>query len=252
MALHNHSHSQSHTNWNFIYRWGAFSTALVLIGIICDILISSLVGGNPNSVPVTASGRFNQFHISPLLGLYNLDFLNVIIQIFMIPAYVAMYAALRKVNTGQALLSLVIFLVGTTVFISGNSALEMLELSKKYYAVKTLEQQQMLFAAGEMLLAKGSHGSMSVFIGFLLPLIAGILMSLLMLESKVFSRATAITGLTGSILMMIYLLLITFLPVTRTAALIMAIPGGLFSMAWMILFSIRLLELATHKSSKLN
>lgn len=234
--------------WNSVYILGGISTIIALIGIVLDVVVGSSTGGNLSALPQTAVDRFAQFQINPLLGLYNLDLLNIINQLILIPAYFALYAAHRKTNMAYALLALIIFLVGTAIFVTTNTALPMLELSHKY-AAATTESQKMLFAAaGEAMLARGTHGSLAVFIGFLLPNIAGLIMSLAMLTGKVFSKATSYLGIAGSALLLLYIILVTFAPDTKDMATAFAMPGGLLSMAWMVMFTIRLFQLGRMKN----
>ena len=114
---------------------GAITTIIVLCGIVIDIIVGSIItGGDISSLPQTAIDRFNQFNNNWILGLYNLDLLNVIIQFFTIPSIFAIYIAHKRTDNGYALLALVLFLIGTTIFIAGNIALPMFELSKKYFS----------------------------------------------------------------------------------------------------------------------
>lgn len=108
-------------------------TIIVLCGIILDMVIGSVTGCNVATLPQTAIERFSQFKNNWLLGLYNLDLLNIINQIILIPSIFALYAAHRNVNKLSALLALILFLVGTAVFVTGNTALTMLDLSHKYF-----------------------------------------------------------------------------------------------------------------------
>lgn len=182
MSLYSNSLSNSITNqikmdnsdiqWKNIYRVGAVTTIIVLFGIIIDMVVGIITGGNIAELPQTAVERFNQFNGNALLGLYNLDLLNIINQIILIPSIFALYAAHRETNKSSALLSLILFLIGTTIFVTGNTALTMLDLSNKYFATSSEEQKILLSAAGEAMLAKGSHGSFGVFIGFALPTFA--------------------------------------------------------------------------------
>jgi len=186
--------------WNGIYILGGISTIIALIGIVLDVVVGLSTGGNLSALPQTAVDRFAQFQVNPWLGLYNLDLLNIVNQIFLIPAYFALYAAHRNTNHAFSLFAFVIFLVGTTVFVTTNTALPMLELSRKY-AIATTESQKMLFAAaGEAMLARGTHGSLGVFIGFLLPNIAGLIISASMVTGKIFNKATSFVGIIGSAL----------------------------------------------------
>jgi hypothetical protein len=120
----------------------------------------------------------------------------------------------------------------------------MLDLSQKYFATSSEEQKMLLSAAGEAMLVKGSHGSLGVFIGFALPTFANVIMSTVMLQGKVFSRATSYIGLVGNILLLLYIILVTFFPEVEKMALLFAMPAGLLAMTWMIMFTIKLFKLS--------
>lgn len=120
----------------------------------------------------------------------------------------------------------------------------MLDLSQKYFGTDSEEQKLLIAAAGEAMLAKGSHGSFSVFIGFVLPTFANALMSVVMLKGRIFSRLTSYLGIVGNTLMIIYLVLVTFSPAVEKLALSFAMPGGLLLMTWMIMFTIKLFKLS--------
>lgn len=236
--------------WRSIYILGGVATIIGLAGILLDVTIGIVTGGNLSALPQTAIARFTQLHDNSLLGLYNLDLLNIINQIILIPAYYSLYAAHRKINNAFAAFALIIFLAGTVIFVATNTALPVLELSTQYFAANSETQKMQFAAAGEAMLARGAHGSLGVFIGFMLPNIAGIIMSIVMLKGKIFSKVNSYLGIAGSSLILIYLILITFAPATKSIATALALPGGLMAMAWMILFTIRLFQLGRHKSSK--
>src|SRR4030042_4115058 len=113
----------SDKQWKTIYKIGALTTIVVLIGIILDMVIGTITGGDVAALPQTAIERFNQFKVNGLLGLYNLDLLNIVNQIIFIPSIFAIYVAHRKTNYPSALLVLILFLVGTTIFVTSNTAL---------------------------------------------------------------------------------------------------------------------------------
>lgn len=236
--------NNSEKQWQTIYKTGAVTTIIVLCGIILDMVVGTITGGNIAELPQTAIERFNQFKETPLLGLYNLDLLNIINQIIIIPSIFALYAVHRDTRKPSAILALILFLAGTTIFVTGNTALTMLDLSQKYFAAASEEQRLLLAAAGEAMLAKGSHGSLGVFIGFALPTLANALMSYVMLKGNIFSRANAYIGIIGNSLMVIYIIMVTFMPSIEKMALVFAMPAGLLLMLWMILFTIKLLKLS--------
>jgi hypothetical protein len=235
--------------WRGIYLLGGIATSIVLLGVILDIIVGSVTGGgNLTALPQTAIDKFAELQKNCLFGLYGMDLLNVINQIILIPAYFALYTAHSKYKNGFAALALIVFLVGTTLFVANNTALTMLDLSSKYTAATTDAQKSLIAAGGEAMLAKGSHGSMSAFVGFLLPNIAGIIMSFVMLTGNVFGKATSWFGIIGSIMIIIYLVLVTFTPGMKSVALAISAPGGILLMVWMVLFTIRLFKMSTMKS----
>lgn len=233
--------------WQSIYTLGGIATLLALIGIVLDVMVGASTGGNLSALPQTAVDRFTQFQDNPLLGLYNLDLLNLLNQMMLVPAYFALYAVHRKANNAYALLALIVFLIGTTIFVTTNTALPMLELSNKYAAAGTESQKTMLAAAGEAMLARGAHGSLGVLIGFLLPSLAGLIMSVVMLGAKVFNKITSYLGIAGNVLILIYIVLVPFASGVKDMAAAFSMPGGLLLMAWMVLFTIRLFQLGSPK-----
>lgn len=241
-------HGQRQT-YEGIYILGGAATLIVLMGILLDIIIGSVLGADLSTIPITAIERFAQLHDNRLIGLYNLDMLNDVNQIIMIPTFFALYAAHRKVKKAYAALAMIIFVVGTTIFVANNTALPMLELSNKYAASTTESQKTILAAAGEAVLAVGSHGSPGAFMGFVLPTVANIIMSFVMLAGKIFSKTTSFLGIAGNTFMLIYVVLVTFVPAVKNMAVAFAMPGGLLIMAWMIMLAIRLFQLGRSENN---
>ncbi len=99
------------------------------------------------------------------------------------------------------------------------------------------------------MLAQGAHGSPGIFLGFFIPNIANLIMSVVMLKGKVFSKTNSWIGIIGSILMLMYVILVNFGTGVEKMATAFAMPGGLLLMVWMIMFTIRLFKLG-HISSK--
>lgn len=229
--------------WKNVYTLGGITTLIVILGTIIDIIIGNILGGDLTALPKTAIDRFTQFQGNWLLGLYNLDLLNISTSIIMLPTFFALFAAHRRVNIAYAMFAMMLCVIGTSIFVANNTALPMLELSQKYAASTTETQKTLLAAAGEALIVRGSHGSPGVFLGFALTIIAEIIMSFVMLTGKIFSKVTSYMGILGSVLLLIYIILVTFIPETKNMAMIFVTPGGLLALAWMIMFTIRLFQL---------
>ncbi len=236
--------------WKSIYTLGAIAAIIALTGILLDVIIGNITGGNLLALPQTAIDRFSQFHEKTFLGLYNLDLLNIIVQIIMIPVYFALYAAHRNVNKAYGLFALIIFLFGSVIMVANNTALPMYELSHKYFASSLESQKAFYAAAGEAMLACGAHGSPGIFIGFFIPNLAGFIMSFVMLKGRVFSKTNSWLGIIGSVLMMLYVVLVNFVHGVETMATAFAMPGGLMLMAWMIMFALRLFKLSRQLITK--
>ncbi len=227
---------------------GGITTAIVLAGILLDVVAGNITGGNLSALPQTAAERFMQLQNNPFLGLYNLDLLNMIIQLIFIPSYFALYWIHRNSNKAYALLALIIFLVGTVILVINNSALSMVELSNKYFVAADESQKTLLEAAGEAILTRGAHGTKGAFLGFFIPNLAGVLMSYVMLKGKLFSKTNALFGIIGSILMLVYVFLVTFVPEVKNMATAFAMPGGILLLIWMAMFMIKLFKLGTYKN----
>jgi hypothetical protein len=237
---------QTESQWKSIFVFGGIAGVFSLIAVMADIVIGSSMGGDLSALPQTAIDRFSQFQQNAWLGLYNLDLLNAINQLISIPVYFALYAAHRRTNKPYAFFGLIIFLLGTTIFVANNTALPMLELSTKYvFAVEP--HKTLLAAAGEAMLARGEHGSLGAFFSFFLPTFSALIFSFVMLQGKVFSRTNSSVGILGNVLMMVYIFLVTFAPAVKEMALAFAMPGGLLLLAWMVMIIIRLFRLGASR-----
>ncbi len=230
--------------WKSIFVIGGIAAILSLLGITLDVVMGNITGGDLTELPRTAIERFDQLHQNVLLGLYNLDLLNVIVQIILIPAFFALYAAHKEVNQPFALLSFIVFLFGATLMVSNNVAFSMFELSTKYFNTDIESQRLAYSAAGESLLAQGAHGSPAIFLGFFIPNIANLMLSVVMLKGKIFGRINSWCGIIGSTFMLIYVVLINFNFGMESMATIIAMPGGILLMIWMIMYTIKLIKLS--------
>lgn len=238
----NNSVSNQLYNLMSVCKWGGVATIIVILLTVVDVIAGSMLGGDLTSIPQSAVGRFTQFNENSFLGLYNLDLLNMIVSVIMIPSFLALFIIHREDVYIPALLALTVFTIGTTIFIANNSALAMLELSKKFVSATSDEQRMLISAAGETLITRGAHGGYGVFPGFLLITLSELLISVVMLKGKVFSKTTAVFGIAGTSMLIVYLIFVTFIPSFKTVAMILAAPGGLLSLVWMIMYTTKLFK----------
>jgi hypothetical protein len=129
----------------------------------------------------------------PLGGLISLDLFLFLGNLFSILTFLALYISLRQVDEAIALIALAVGLVGVVLLIPSRPLVEMFSLSAKYAAATTEASKSQYLAAGEALLSlfDGTGWFMNTLLGSISLLVS----SLLMLRSKVYSRATAYTGI---------------------------------------------------------
>jgi hypothetical protein len=230
------------SNWKSLYKVGGAAALMAVLVGLSEIIITFLPGGGVSSGIVTVPDWFTLFQNNWFLGLRNLGLLNIFLTALAIPIFFALYAAHRRVNQVYAALAMIMAFIGVAVFFATNRAFPMLELSRQYATATTDGQRSMLVAAGQAMLCVGQSHTPGTFIGFFLTEVAGIVISIVMLRSQVFSKASAYAGILGFGLLLIFEVCSSFVP-ALDVAIIFAIGGGLLSMAWYILIARRLFQL---------
>lgn len=235
-------------SWRVLYLLGAAVAIVAVIALLFDIVLASLPGWEPATTPATAAGWFAQFEARPWLALRNLDLLNVVVSVVSLPLYLALFGAHRHSQTGLALLGLVLVAIGTALFAASNAALPMLQLAREYGTAGATDRTALEGAAGA-LLARGAHGSLGAFPGFLLSEAGTLVMAIAMLRGRVFGRVTAWLGIVGAASLVVYSVLMTFALVPASAVIALAAPGGLALIAWQALVARGLLRMGRGEES---
>lgn len=226
-----------------LYRLGSVAALLIVLTALLEIIITFLPGGYASADTVT--DWFRLFQNNWFLGLRNLGLLNIVMNLLGVPMFFALYTVHRKAEPSLATMALILSLVGVAVFYATNRAFPMLDLSNQYADATTDAQRAMFSAAGQAMLAVGESHTPGTFIGFFLSEVAGILMSIVMVRSKVFNRLNGYLGALGFSLLLIFDICSSFVPALSDVVLIFAMSGGLLSIAWYILIARRLSQLAT-------
>jgi uncharacterized membrane protein len=231
----------SESNRKTIYKIGGMAALLTVVVAFGEMVITFLPGGN--SPVETVFDWFTQLQSNWFMGLRNLGLLNIVMFSLGIPMYFALYTAHRKGNKAFGALAMVISFIGVAVFYATNRAFSMLELSGQYAQATTETQRSMFATAGQAMLSVGRSHSPGTFISFFLGELAGVLMSVVMLRGKIFSKATALIGIIGFTLLSIFEVCTSFIPVLKEVAMIFAVGGGLLNIMWLILLGRRLFQL---------
>ncbi len=183
--------------WKSLYKIGGVAALLIFILTLAQCFIFVIY-----PPPGTVIDYFMLFQKSWILGLLELDFLLIVINILLLLIYLALYTALRRFNKSYTAIALVTGLVGTTLFFASREAtFGMLSLSSQYTAATSNTEREMLLAAGQTLLAiyNGTSFDLSYVFGGVTILI----FSVAMLKSNIFNKATAYVGIVMGVLMLV-------------------------------------------------
>lgn len=193
----------------------------------------------PPTEPVTALDWFTLLERNKLIGLVLLGILDLINYALVGLIFLAVYGALRKANEVAMGLAILISAISISVFFASNQAIGFLNLSQQYQAATSEAQRSLYLAAGEALSAniQGTGWYVSLFLIYL----AGLIISIVMLQSTVFNKATAWTGILANCFGLLLFPALIFMPA------IIWLPPSLsapFRVTWYVLIALRLFKLA--------
>ena len=232
--------------WKGLYRVGGAAALIIAVMylIAMAIYIPAYRAGPP---PSNVIEWFTLFQNNWLTGLFFLGLADIAITIFWAPMSLALYAALRPVNKTCLIVATPLVFVGMAVYLATNTAFSMLSLSHQYAAAATDAQESLILAAGQAILAV-SQGT-GALMGMSLVWVAGLIISAVMLRSKIFSKVTAYVGILGFALLLASVPFATYTTTesqTGVVAAIVAVSyigGGVLSLIWYILVGLRLYQL---------
>ncbi len=236
--------------WKYLYIAGGVAALLAVFvfrrNLGAELSLLGMMGIlKVPPLPIRAVDWIKLFQSNWLVGLTYLNFFDIVEYLLVGLLFLALYGALRKTAKGVMLIATILGLVGITVYIASNQAFAMLALSKRYAAVTATAEQSNLLAAGEALLAENNPGFLyqgtGIYLSLFLVLLAGLIISIVMLRSSVFSKATAIMGILANGIGLCYFLFPVFAP---TAIWIPHSVSAPFRVIWYFLIALRLFKLA--------
>lgn len=213
------------------------AAAWLLAGYCLATMVQLFVLGGQ---PATASEAFDLLQRSRLVGLLRLDLPTVLALPLYYLVFLGLFAALRREDLAGATMATALAFVGVTLVLATPMGLSMLPLSDKYAAAASAETRRQLLATGEAILATDMWHSTAAFVGGLLAQIGAVLVSVVMLRTRVFGRTTGWVGLLTHGLDLAHIALIPFVP--GLGALLMMAAGPLY-LIWFPLVGRRLLAL---------
>lgn len=239
------------TQWTTLYRIAGVAALIVVLVFRRNFGTELTAFGGfgifdvPKTAPVTAEAWFSLFQNRPFLGLVLFELFDLVNYALVGLMFLALYGALRNVNRGVMVMATACSLIGVGLYLGSNQAFAMLTLSQRHAATTAEAQRALYVAAGEALLAIHNAGSMhqgtGIHLSLLLVLLAGLFVSIVMLRSQVFNRATAIAGLLANGLGLGFFVTLAFAPSISWLPPTLSAP---FRIAWYILIARRLFQLA--------
>lgn len=174
--------------WRPLYLIAGFS-AMLSVALIALAAAVYFFWPPPSGV----DAWFRLFQDNRLLGVLSLDLVMVVSAVLLVPLYLALYVALRRVSQSFALIGLALGLIGSTLMLAVNPAFTMSGLSDGYAAATTGAQRAMYLAAGQNALTNWTGTGFDV--AYLFSGLAGLTFAVLMLRSDLFSKLAAYAGI---------------------------------------------------------
>ena len=248
--------SSSNTNekensWKALYISGGVS-ALLAVTIFRRNWAAELTVSNgfgiftiPDPMPSSALEWFTLLQNDPYIGLSLLNIYDLINFALVGLIFLALYGALRNVNRGIMVMATSFGLIGVAVYLASNQAWEMVSLSKQYAAAISDQQRSILLTAGDVLLATNNpevpYQATGIYLGLFFVLSAGLLISIVMLRSDIFSKAAAVCGILANGLALLGFIALAFGPTISWIPPTLSAP---FRLIWYVLIAIKLFQIA--------
>lgn len=244
------------TGWKSLYYAGGVAALIAVLvfrrNLAAELALAKGFGvfDVPAEVPGSALEWFAVFQQDPLAGLLLFNFGDLINCLLVGLIFLALYGALRRISQGAMLAAGAFSFVGIAVNLASNQALAMLSLSNRFAEAATVGQRAAILAAAEALLAIDNPGAVfkgsGYYLSLFLVLAAGLVISIVMLRSADFARATGCLGIVANGVALLY-----FLAVVLAPSLIWLPPtaAALFRIAWYILIAVGLFRLGRRGNS---
>ncbi len=201
----------------------------------------------PASLPTSAIEWFGLIQDNRLLGLALFNLVDLLNYALVGLLFLSLYGLLKETSKGAMMIAMTIGLVGIAVYFASNQAFSMLSLSDTYAAATANDTRSALLAAGEALLAinnpAGVNQGTGIYTSLLLVTLAGLIISIVMLQSDIFGKTTGLVGALANVLGLGYFIALIFAPSMYALPTIVSAP---FRVAWYLLIARQLFRLGRH------
>jgi hypothetical protein len=220
-----------------LYTIGGISALLQLIVILSYSIVVGLFGQKPTS----AAEYFAVFQGSPMEAFWRGDFMLMLLIGLYLGTFPALYAALRRLSPVYAALATLFTILAVAGSFATESSFSLLHLGEQYVNATSEAVRTQLLSAGEAVIASDMWNSSAAYMGGILLQGSGVMISVIMLRSKDFSKVTAYSGLLGNGLDLIQHVLHIFLPAVSSFITMFM---GVFYFVWFPMLARDLFRLA--------
>ena len=238
-------------SWKWIYKLGAVAALTAMLANFLDVLLGF---GSTEMVTYgtkSATEWFALYNENWFQGMYALGIVNIVYMLVMLPVYFALFGAHFDRQATASALTIIIFVIAISMYISNNAAIPMLVLSSKYSLASTDLHRTPLVAAGEAILLRGEDFTAGSFIPLFLSGLAAICISLVMLRGGIFGKVNAWIGIVGFTFLSVFTIIATFIPAHyQVAFYFFASIGGILALSWFALTARRLFQLARNEQNR--
>jgi hypothetical protein len=225
------------SRWSSLYKVGGLAAFFAIAVMIIEFIVLTIW-----PPPTTVLGWFTLFQSNRLLGLVDYGILDAVIVAFLGPMFVALYFALRRSNGTYVAVAVPFVFAGIASYWATNSSLAMLYLSDLYAAATSDAQRSAYLAAGQALNAVGQYGLL-YSMGFFLVTIAGLIVSIAMLRSGVFSRTVAYVGIVGNVFLLLNYVSLALASTNISWLVVFVGIGAILSFVWWVFTGLRLYQI---------
>jgi hypothetical protein len=217
--------------WRNLIKIGGVAALLIVVFSLIEVVIEASGGSGLTSTPSSVEGWFTLLQTNPLLGLSVLGIFETLFFPLGVLMFMGLYFSLRRTSESLMAIGTALYFIGTTIYFASNNAFAMLNLSSKYTVATSEAQKSMLLAAGQAIIA--TEQGTGMMMTFVLGSLAGILVSVVMLRSKTFSKPIAIIGIAANVLGLF----------GSSLGLAVWTINGLLMMVWTLMVGLRLLQI---------
>ena len=135
--------------WSGLCRTGGIAAIILIVYSLATMVQMVVLGGQP----ANAIEAFSLLQNHRFVGLLRLDLPTIVVMPLYYLLFLGLYAALRRTDRANAMLSTALAFAGPTLVLATPTALSMIPLSDKYAAATSDAARMQWQAAGEAVMA---------------------------------------------------------------------------------------------------